>query len=168
MRNITRERNAPRPQQKSNFHLESLKTVPAQTFSRSNGEIMVWKRLYETVKPPKILKKVIQHRNFMNYFKLFCNFHHLRKRQGHGTNVLNSVEGNRDLANNPLHSWHSMFQTILRVAAEAVVETYQMSKSIFQSKLIPIPLFKLLKSIFYPNEICTFISISAIPIKILE
>ena len=36
-----------------------------------------------------------------------------------------------------------------------VVETYQMSKSIFQSKL-PIPLFKLLKSIFYPNEICTF------------
>ena len=36
-----------------------------------------------------------------------------------------------------------------------VVGTYQMSKSIFQSKL-PIPLFKLLKSIFYPNEICTF------------
>ena len=55
-----------------------------------------------------------------------------------------------------------MFQTILRVAAEAVVETYQMSKSIFQSKLIPIPLFKLLKSIFYPNEICTFISMGEI------
>ena len=49
-----------------------------------------------------------------------------------------------------------MLQTILRVdAPPLVVETYQMSKSIFQSKL-PIPLFKLLKSIFYPNEICTF------------
>ena len=49
-----------------------------------------------------------------------------------------------------------MLQTILRVDAPlVVVETYQMSKSIFQSKL-PIPLFKLLKSIFYPNEICTF------------
>ena len=48
-----------------------------------------------------------------------------------------------------------MLQTILRVDAPLVVETYQMSKSIFQSKL-PIPLFKLLKSIFYPNEICTF------------
>ena len=43
-----------------------------------------------------------------------------------------------------------------------------MSKSIFQPKVIPIQLFKLLKSIFYPDEMCTFKYTCAIPIYISE